>query len=90
MCPAVTGTVALGQDSEKASYSSWGKGWADVSAPGGNDQVVGAGCLDEIVSTIPGGWGCFQGTSMASPHTTGVAALIISQFGKRRDGAGWS
>ena len=54
----------------------------DVSAPGGNDQV-GAGCANEILSTVPGGWGCFQGTSMASPHTTGVAALIISQFGHK-------
>ena len=81
MSPGVVGTVALGDQSEKAFYSSWGYGYADVSAPGGDDQI-GAGCVNEILSTIPGGWGCFQGTSMASPHTTGVAALIISQFGK--------
>jgi lantibiotic leader peptide-processing serine protease len=86
MSPGVTGTVALGQASEKSSYSSWGKGFADVAAPGGNDTTVGAGCLDEIISTIPGGWGCFQGTSMASPHTVGVAALIISQFGRMKSG----
>jgi hypothetical protein len=82
MSPGDTATVALGQSSEKSSYSSWGNGWADVSAPGGNDQV-GAGCANEIVSTIPGGWACLQGTSMASPHTAGVAALIISQFGTK-------
>ncbi|MEP7361123.1 MAG: S8 family serine peptidase [Chloroflexota bacterium] len=86
MTDGVTGTVALGQASDKASYSSWGKGFADVAAPGGNDQV-GAGCDNEILSTIPGGWGCFQGTSMASPHTVGVAALIISKFGTNKNGA---
>jgi subtilisin family serine protease len=81
----VIGTVALGPNSEKASYSSWGMGWADVSAPGGNGTT--GDCLNTVLSTIPGGaYGCFQGTSMASPHTTGVAALIISQFGKSKNG----
>jgi subtilisin family serine protease len=86
MSPGVTATVALGQNSEKAFYSSWGAGWADVSAPGGDDNVAGAGCVNEILSTVPGGWGCFQGTSMASPHTVGVAALIVSQFGTASGG----
>jgi len=84
----VVGTVALGPDGEKSSYSSWGNGWADVSAPGGNGTT--GNCLDTVLSTLPGNsYGCIQGTSMASPHTTGVAALLISQFG-RRDGNGWS
>jgi subtilisin family serine protease len=82
----VVGTVALGPDSEKSGYSSWGSGWADVSAPGGNGTT--GNCLDNVLSTLPGNsYGCIQGTSMASPHTTGVAALIISRFGGN-DGEG--
>ncbi|MEA2677100.1 MAG: lantibiotic leader peptide-processing serine protease [Chloroflexota bacterium] len=88
MSPGVIGTVALGPQSEKAWYSTWGSGWADVSAPGGNEEAVDGNCLTEILSTLPGNsYGCIQGTSMASPHATGMAALIISRFGKN-DGSG--
>lgn len=76
----VIGTVALGNRSEKASYSNYGYGEADVSAPGGNGTT--GDCRTTILSTLPGGlYGCIQGTSMASPHTAGVAALLVSQFG---------
>jgi hypothetical protein len=86
--PGVVGTVATGPQSEKAAYSSWGMGWADVAAPGGNEQIGEGNCLTEVLSTLPGNaYGCIQGTSMASPHTTGLAALIISRFGSN-DGHG--
>jgi subtilisin family serine protease len=84
----VIGTVALGPDSEKSWYSSWGSGWADVSAPGGNEQLGEGNCLTEVLSTLPGNaYGCIQGTSMAAPHTAGVAALIVGRFGSN-DGSG--
>ncbi len=76
----VIGVTSLGPDSEKAEYSNYGFGEADVAAPGGNGTT--GDCTTTILSTIPGGYGCIQGTSMASPHAAGVAALIVSQYGR--------
>ena len=89
----VVGTMALGPESEKAFYSSYGFGMTDVAAPGGNSRnrrgEYPGPCGNQVLSTIPGNvWGCFQGTSMASPHAAGVAALIVSQFGRIGTDAG--
>jgi hypothetical protein len=86
-------TMSLGPDSEKAYYSSYGVGATDVAAPGGNSRNDRGEALEpcgtKVLSTIPGNvWGCFQGTSMASPHAAGVAALIVSQFGRIGTDAG--
>ncbi len=79
----VTATVALGPDALKSSYSSYGLGHADVAAPGGDAEALDEICTAEIISTLPGNtWGCLSGTSMASPHVAGVAALIVSRFGR--------
>ncbi|ANQ52828.1 S8 family serine peptidase [Flammeovirga sp. MY04] len=51
----------------------------DILAPGGslfNVQYEG------VLSTVPGNQYAFmQGTSMACPHVSGVAALVLSEFG---------
>ena len=90
----VVGTMALGPGSEKASYSNYGFGMTDVAAPGGNSSspypAFPGPCGTQVLSTMPfgSGYACIQGTSMASPHSTGVAALIVSQFGRVGTDAG--
>jgi hypothetical protein len=77
----VIGVASLGAQSEKAGYSNWGWGPTDVAAPGGNGAT--GDCRTTILSTLPAGaYGCIQGTSMASPHAAGLAALIVSRYGR--------
>jgi subtilisin family serine protease len=89
----VIGTMSLGPGSEKATYSNYGDFATDVAAPGGNGSSpygeTPGPCGTQVLSTFPGNlWGCIQGTSMASPHAAGVAALIVSQFGRVGSDAG--
>ncbi|MFJ6780256.1 S8 family peptidase [Streptomyces yangpuensis] len=68
--PGVVTVSAMGTTA-KASYSNYGLNVVDVTAPGGD--------ATGIYSTLPGGkYGSMSGTSMASPHVAGVAALLVS------------
>lgn len=62
-----------------ASYTTHGKSLIDVAAPGGDFDVSQ---IDMIVSAGSGGFYFSAGTSMAAPHASGVAALIIGKNGK--------
>jgi subtilisin family serine protease len=88
--PGVIGVTANGNLMQKSYYSSYGVGVAQVVAPGGDSrfQRTSAAPNGAVLSTFPGNRYAFaQGTSMASPHVAGVAALIESRFGKMRPGA---
>lgn len=67
------GVIAVGAvtpDGKRASFSNYGD-WVDICAPG-----------TSILSTIPGNqYDYSQGTSMACPHVSGVASLLVSYFG---------
>ncbi len=71
----VVGVAATNDKDQKAWYSNYGD-WVDIAAPGGE---TGAHDYEGILSTVTGGsYDWYQGTSMATPHVSGVAGLVIS------------
>lgn len=72
----ILNVASVGADYRRAYYSNYGS-WCDVAAPGG-DAKKG----NQVLSTLPGNkYGKMQGTSMACPHVSGVAALVVARYG---------
>ncbi|MFD9883528.1 S8 family serine peptidase [Streptomyces alboflavus] len=85
--PGVVTVSSTGAKGIKSSFSNYGKGVIDIAAPGGDSTAFQKpqppATSGLILSTLPGGkFGYKAGTSMASPHTAGVAALIKSTHPK--------
>ena len=66
--PNVISVAAIDHNGNLASFSNYGRTKVHLAAPGVS-----------IVSTIPGSlFGNYSGTSMATPHVSGVAALVLN------------
>lgn len=70
---------AIGANYKKTNYSNYGS-WVDICAPGGEKTI--AFPYGYVLSTSPGDdYSFMEGTSMACPHVSGVAALVVSKHG---------
>jgi len=81
----VVSVSAIDRNKQRAPYSNFGS-TVDVAAPGGNQRSSSAdGVLSTLVDLGSGGvrresYEFYQGTSMATPHVVGVAALMESVY----------
>ncbi|MDS0132238.1 MULTISPECIES: S8 family peptidase [unclassified Amycolatopsis] len=81
MADEVVTVSSVGYAGTKSDFSNYGE--IEVTAPGGafeQSPPEGAGPACPLSSVVGGQYGSKCGTSMASPHAAGVAALLASKF----------
>ena len=74
--------AATGPNDWPASYTNYGQSVVNVAAPGGDFANAATYPYDMVIS--PGsatGYYFAAGTSMAAPHVSGLAALIVGEYG---------
>ncbi|MHA7295299.1 S8 family serine peptidase, partial [Arthrobacter sp. HLT1-21] len=81
-CDNVIVVGATGREGNQANYSNYGPE-VDVSAPGGDASTGLASAIlstenDGVYGPTAEGYGYKQGTSMATPHVAGAAALMLA------------
>ncbi|MBC7429105.1 MAG: S8 family serine peptidase [Bacteriovorax sp.] len=70
--PNIVSVAALTAQNTLASFSSYGRNTVHIAAPGHN-----------ILSTVNGGkYDVYSGTSMATPHVSGVLGLLLAKEGR--------